>query len=535
MVSIETGRNAFLTSADKELIKDFLKPDPFNKSTAEFREFVQSLVDERLNSSGISSSEVSDRFLSKLDEELGIHTGDAEETTDARAAAVADQRNSFTFAALNTAISKIVKKQFILNADATQFTVGHDMKKKVQVKYLEKLNGRPLKVLPVKDSEGHGLFTIKYYLLITAGGDQADPIYIIADDKMGENDIDIHEIKQLSVNSGIDSTAWVVFCKSRACNAAFYKWFNESILLPFIQALRKKYTPNDLSSPACFQLDGESTQIDIYKDPKVISKILSSNVIVAKPPASTTAVTQPCDRGNVFRGSKATLKAINDKSIEWDPDTVDTIRDIFTSHRAKYFKEVPVKKKKSAAEVSSDVVDDDGDKSTSSKKQPMTAAHVTLGVFGLLRVHHAISSAIRRATIVESFQLCGVYPLNVNRILDDCTTPITPDERLFFASKLPMLVSLLEKHGEITDADFDKLNFPASKVSSKDNLVLNRRRCIVLTNLSLISKELVKLEQKEAAEKAKLANGGKRGRKRKNTSDATPIQKKPAKAAKKTK
>jgi hypothetical protein len=153
---------------------------------------------------GTSSTEVSDRFLSKLEDELCINSGEAEETTDARAAAVADKKNSYTFAALNTLISKIVKRPLIMNADATQFTVGHDMKKKVKVKFIEKLNGRPLKVLPSEDGEGHGLFTIKYYLLITAQGDQADPIYIIADDKMDENEVDIHEIKQLSVNSGIE-------------------------------------------------------------------------------------------------------------------------------------------------------------------------------------------------------------------------------------------------------------------------------------------------------------------------------------------
>ena len=204
-------------------------------------------------------------------------------------------------------------------------------------------------------------------------------------------------------------------------------------------------------------------------------------------------------------------------------------------HRDKFFKQVPIKKKKASAESSSDVVDDDEGKPTSSKKQPMTAAHVTLAVYGLLRVHHAISSAIRRNTIVESFQLCGIYPLDVNRILDDCTTAISPEERMFFLTKLPRLVSLLEKHGEIADAHFDQLKFPPTGGSSKDNLVLNRRRCIILTNISLIAKELLKMEEKEAAAKEKEANPLKRGRKRKATSDSAPVPPKPAKIAKSAK
>jgi hypothetical protein len=150
LVSTDPGRDRYLTAEDKEVIKEFLKPDSFNKSAEEFREFVQSLVDERLEALGTSSTEVSDRFLSKLEDELCINSGEAEETTDARAAAVADKKNSYTFAALNTLISKIVKRPLTMNADATQFTVGHDMNKKVKVKFIEKLNGRPLKVLPSK-------------------------------------------------------------------------------------------------------------------------------------------------------------------------------------------------------------------------------------------------------------------------------------------------------------------------------------------------------------------------------------------------
>ncbi len=131
------------------------------------------------------------------------------------------------------------------------------------MKYIEKSRGQPLKVLPVKDKHGNVLFSIKYYLLFVASGEQSEPIYIIADDNMGEEDIDIYKVPELAVHTNLESTGYVVFCKSRACNKAFYKWFNKDILLPFIDVLRAKCIPDDARSVACFQLDGESTQIDI--------------------------------------------------------------------------------------------------------------------------------------------------------------------------------------------------------------------------------------------------------------------------------
>ena len=230
MVSVSKGRRTYLTQDDKDFLVKFLKPDPFNKSAEDFRDMVQSLVDERMDEELKGHVAVSDRYLYDLEQELGIQTGGAEETTDARAAAVADKRNSFAFAAMSSLVSQIVKRALILNADATQYTVGYDSKSKVKVKYIEKINGAPLKVLPVKDNNGGVLFTIKYYLLIGAAGEQSDPIFIIADDNMGPEDIDAHKIPELAVHTHPDSTAYVVFCKTRCCNAAFYKWFVVDVL-----------------------------------------------------------------------------------------------------------------------------------------------------------------------------------------------------------------------------------------------------------------------------------------------------------------
>jgi hypothetical protein len=64
-----------------------------------------------------------------------------------------------------------------------------------------------------------------------------------------------------------------------------------------------------------FQLDGEQVQIECYSHPATVDILRDSNIVVGKLPASTTAVTQPCDAGNCFKSAKCTLKVINDADI----------------------------------------------------------------------------------------------------------------------------------------------------------------------------------------------------------------------------
>ena len=59
------------------------------------------------------------------------------------------------------------------------------------------------------------------------------------------------------------------------------------------------------------QLDGEPVQIEVYKDPPLLEKLLDRNIVIGKPPDSTTENTQPCDARHCFIGPKTALKKIN--------------------------------------------------------------------------------------------------------------------------------------------------------------------------------------------------------------------------------
>jgi hypothetical protein len=166
------------------------------------------------------------------------------------------------FAAANHLMVPIINFNLIINADATQCKTSGESTQKVEVK-VEKgrnTNHDPLKVLPGENESLTSLF-IKYYMVFSAGGSLAPPIFIVADDNMAPEEIDVKEIPGLGIGTDVSHNGYLVFCKTRSLCSKFYTWMLQSIILPpYVQQIRlKKYLDDD--STCWFTLDGESKQI----------------------------------------------------------------------------------------------------------------------------------------------------------------------------------------------------------------------------------------------------------------------------------
>ena len=99
-----------------------------------------------------------------------------------------------------------------------------------------------LKGLPrAEKNSGITGFFVKYYALISNGGFTHDPIFILADDRMGEAEIDAHAIPGLGTTTAPGNRGWLVFCKRRVPPNDFYKWFLLNHLIPFANAIRENY------------------------------------------------------------------------------------------------------------------------------------------------------------------------------------------------------------------------------------------------------------------------------------------------------
>lgn len=143
---------------------------------------------------------------------------------------------------------------------------------------------------------------------------------------------------------------------------------------------------------------------------------------------------------------------------------------------------------------------EDEDSSVEYKPLPNATAVIN----GLLRVHAAISKSCTKHTAQESFAKTGIFPFDPNRIFDNCTTTTEPTEREAVITALPALGEVIGEKGELLGEDITGLDLSAA--SAKDNLVVYRRRSILLTNPQFVAKQQAKIAEKLAQANEKLAN-----------------------------
>ncbi len=57
--------------------------------------------------------------------------------------------------------------------------------------------------------------------------------------------------------------------------------------------------------------------------------LYQNHLAIGKPPGSSTEITQPCDTGNCFRGSKASLKTISSEDVADNHYMLKSLRDMY--------------------------------------------------------------------------------------------------------------------------------------------------------------------------------------------------------------
>lgn len=475
------GRRPILEEEDLIELATSCDAGVVKKRSVDYSDKVLELAEERASKRGKSSHNIhvpGKKTMRKYEERVGINTGQAEVISDAKENALASMRNLAAFAAMNTLMTNRTIPELTLNYDSTVFTVGYDMNKKVEVKYVGK---RPesLKTSFKKEDKGDTLFSIKYFLVVCAAGYCASPIYIIADECMNETDIDVHDVRGMGNSNSIDNNGFVVFCKTRSCNANFYIWLNTDIIIPFVNKIRAD-DENWTDKLGWLQVDGEDTQLKCYADHTIQQILELHKIAVGKPPGSTTSITQPCDVKSLFKGTKQNLKQIKDKDISQNATLIKRLKDMLLQHFTKM----------------------------SIDSKSMKPAKKQMVVYGLLRVQLALILTVKRTTIQESFQKAGIYPLDIDQMWRQFDIAnVTEAERLNFAEKLPQLVTCMGRHGELMENDFAAAHIREDSDAGKGKVrdqrnVTNRRSCI-LTCRTFIKRELERQETTAEAKRVK--------------------------------
>ena len=506
-----SGRPRLFSSPEVKKITNEISGKMHNVTEADFaKTFQEYNVSKVMDATGIakcSVREISRRSLGRIREKADLVRGNAEQNTDARAAATADKRNSISVAVALQLMTRLTRPELLINADGTVFQTSGGLTNSVKVLYnaaAQKSKGTSLKVDAVKGASLTAYF-VKFYLCMNATGSTAPPVFILADDHMKESEIDVHLVKGMGIGTDLNADGWVVFAKTRSVNPEFYRWWFTTVFCKFVLDLKIRYNINN--DVVCFfTLDGEDTQLKPMKTADVRMKCEELNIVIGKPPASTTSTTQPCDVGKVFLGAKTKKRHIKSNDSVQEFTMTETLKEMIKKHEAIVGKK-------------------------------MKGNHASAAVKGLQTALYSLQTTLRKDIIVESFEKTGQYDrvtggCNIDTILGQCKSKFTTEEVQLVWEHLPKLCDIMKRNGELKEKDYDTLGIgimSEDQNTCRDNLVLNRRRFIFLTNPALIVSE----EQKRLDKLTAIDDKAEKAGKRKAAADERKANPKPKKIAKK--
>jgi len=156
-------------------------------------------------------------------------------------------------------------------------------------------------------------------------------------------------------------------------------------------------------------------QIRCYKDIEMLKLLETNNVIFGKPSGSTTEITQPCDRGRIFKASKSMIKNVSNTIIDNNLNKIEILNQLLIKNS-----------------------------SLDSRKRK-------LAVYRLIRVQMALRQSRRMQMISDSFAWTGIYPFKINKILASCANQPTHNEEINILYALPRLVENFKNQGELFD------------------------------------------------------------------------------------
>jgi hypothetical protein len=411
--------------------------------------------------------------------EADINKGIADRITEARLIAISSLRNAVSHA-VGQYVYKDIIPELTFNLDATHTTVGQTKaQRQDEVAFVGQRKDQQygLKAAPGEDGNGLLEYSIKTYILDNAAGHMAPPVFVVADSQMAKEDF--HAIHVPELDLGVQmGDAYVVFCHDRSCNEQFYQWLNRTVIMPFIEKAREKY--GDFDSPALLLLDGEAKQIDIYDNDAMVETLVNKKISVCKFPASTTAINQPVDFGNLIKAMKTALLGIHDKDVKdcYLKGRLDT--KILTAHDRWLQETYPT---------------------TSGAPRKFNQNHRKPCILGLLRVHRAMCNTVNPTTIRNSFEGTGIRPYNRDKILGNCKATISKSMYRNILGSWNTLVAYQKDQGEIFDKQFAAQGIFDELDIDKDDKVVNQRRFIDLTAAGFREREREKKEADAARQR----------------------------------
>ena len=385
--------------------------------------------------------------------------------THARSFAESDVRNLYSFAIMNAAFLSSIVAAMCFNWDATQYCInpeGH-----ATIVKCKGDNDMPATAL----SEGGLGFAIKYHHFHNANG----AVFIIADDTMGPEEFFFEEVVGLSHTQTVGATGYLVFTKTRNCNAAFYRWYANLVVAPFVDLCRESHEcMNGDGTPmrAFVVCDGEPSQIQVFQEEFILDLMKDSLIDFGKSPASCSAITQSSDDSDFFKASKKKLVRI--RETDYVSHSLNTRLNNIMSHR----------------------LDPDG-------QQRMTGAKKSLICNALQQVVYSIKHVLTPEIVKQGYKRIGQFPVSLRTSVGKCTRQVTARDMDIMERELPAMVEIFRSTGKVTEAQMDAAGIPSVNSEStnskpKDERAMHQQRSVIMNSVDCIAQYRAHVERRDA-------------------------------------
>lgn len=309
------GRIPLVDHQGIEAVESFVR-DSCKASKAPYWHDVRIKLDEQAKETflrrGIPCENVaiSEKTFRRYKNALQANSRKAQLKTVARKVAERDVRNAFTMHCMAAAFCEDLIAAMIFNWDATTYLIKQNGEWEVVV---PRKSEEDLK--PTIESDGDTDFFVKLYHLNNALGAAAVPVLLLDNDKLGEEECIVTKCKgggnTLTMDSG--DYCYLVYCKTRAGNREFYRWFGKEVVAPYVKNTRAFYEEtarySDGSPMRAFvTCDGEAKQIEVFQEEDMIEVFKDAMIDFGKTPASCSAIAQASDVSLYFSCTKKILK-----------------------------------------------------------------------------------------------------------------------------------------------------------------------------------------------------------------------------------
>jgi hypothetical protein len=238
---------------------------PFALDAIAEAEIIQHFTVARKNKNASFSSKTGDLFMKKANEtaerrgnhgkvnktgrldknteakskkRLGITKRRPQTGTDARMRSCFDFRMTYTMWVMLAAFTKLLWRQCIWNIDATQFKISENFADDTVDIIKDEEDDSPISTNSAGKEIG---IAIKWMQMGSAHGESAPLVLMVALKDMKEDQFYVAEIPGLSSTTDVGRVGYLVFCKSRAGNKDFFRWFIEHIVIPTVTKSRESH------------------------------------------------------------------------------------------------------------------------------------------------------------------------------------------------------------------------------------------------------------------------------------------------------